>query len=122
MEYFIKAFKNYVVFKGRTSRKEFWMFVLFSVIFGVVAVILDSIFGLRDDYTGYGFFSIVFSLAVMLPSLSAEVRRLHDIGKSGWWMFITLVPLIGSIWLIILLVKEGNQGENEYGEAPNSIN
>ena len=117
MQYFIKAFKNYAVFKGRTSRKEFWMFVLFNIIFSFAAVALDRILGFSNE-TGYGVLSTIFSLVMILPALGAEVRRLHDIGKSGWWIFITLVPLIGGIWLIVLLAKMGDAGENAYGPEP----
>jgi uncharacterized membrane protein YhaH (DUF805 family) len=118
MEWYLKAFKNYAVFNGRASRKEFWMFVLFNMIFAFIAVILDSILGSSDNNTGYGIFSSLYTLAIILPSFSAEVRRLHDIGKSGWWIFISFVPLIGSIWLLVLLSQEGNQGENQYGADP----
>jgi uncharacterized membrane protein YhaH (DUF805 family) len=117
MEHYINAFKKYAVFNGRTSRKEFWMFVLFNIIFSVAAVILDNILGLSSD-SGYGIFSGLYSLVMILPALGAEIRRLHDIGKSGWWIFISLVPLIGAIWLLVLLAKEGDPGDNAYGPEP----
>ena len=115
MEYFLLAFKNYVNFKGRASRKEYWMFVLFYIIFLIAAAILDNLTGLAFEGIGYGPFYTVFALACLLPSFSIAVRRMHDIGKSGWMLLVSMIPLIGSIWLIVLLVKKGDEGANEYG-------
>jgi len=83
MEYFFNVMKNYAVFNGRTSRKEYWMFVLFSYIFSFAAIILDNVLGLANDYSYTGILSILYSLATLLPSLGAVIRRLHDTGKSG---------------------------------------
>jgi len=119
MNWYITALKKYTVFSGRARRKEYWMFVLFNVIFSFVAVVLDFFLGQimgRDG--GVGLFSILYSLAITLPSLAVAVRRLHDIGKSGWWFFITFVPLVGSIWYLILLATDSQPGENEYGPNP----
>lgn len=118
MEWYLNAFKKYTVFSGRARRKEFWMFVLFNVIFSIVAVVIDNMLGLANDNTGYGVLSGLYSLAIILPSLAIEIRRLHDIGKSGWWIFIALIPLVGSIWLLVLLATEGQPGENQYGPDP----
>jgi len=119
MNWYITALKKYTVFSGRARRKEYWMFVLFNAIFSFIAVGLDFLFGQiigRDG--GVGLFSILYSLAIALPSLAVAVRRLHDIGKSGWWFFITFVPLVGSIWYLILLATDSQPGENEYGPNP----
>ena len=97
------------------------MFVLFNVIFSIVAVVIDNVLGLANDNTGYGVLSGLYSLAIILPSLAIEIRRLHDIGKSGWWIFIALIPLVGSIWLLVLLATEGQPGENQYGPDPKTI-
>jgi uncharacterized membrane protein YhaH (DUF805 family) len=64
------------------------------------------------------FVANLYSLAVLVPSIAVGVRRMHDIGKSGWWLLISLIPLIGAIWLIVLLATEGNQGSNQYGADP----
>jgi len=119
MNWYITALKKYTVFSGRARRKEYWMFVLFNEIFSFVAVGLDFLLGQimgRDG--GFGLFLILYSLAITLPSLAVAVRRLHDIGKSGWWFFITFVPLVGSVWYLILLATDSQPGENEYGPNP----
>ena len=121
MEWFVKAVRdNYANFSGRARRKEYWMFYLFFIIFGVVAVTLDSILG--TDFKvyggismGYGWISVLFYLAVLVPAVAVSIRRLHDINKSGWFLFISFIPLIGGIWIIILLATDGNKDENIYG-------
>jgi len=121
MEWYLGAFKKYAVFSGRARRKEFWMFILFNILFSIAAVIIDNVLGLANDRTGYGLFSGLYSLAIILPSLGMEIRRLHDVGKSGWWIFISLIPLVGAIWLIVLLATEGQPGDNQYGPDPKAV-
>lgn len=118
MNWYVAALKKYAVFEGRAQRKEYWMFVLFTIIFGVIAIVLDNISGLVYQSFKFGIFYCLFSLAVLLPGLTVMVRRLHDIGKSGWMIFINLIPLIGSIWLLILLATDSQSGENQYGVNP----
>lgn len=111
MNWFLGVIQKYAVFSGRARRKEYWMFVLFNFIFAAAASIIDSILGTY-------LISPLYSLAVFVPSLAVSVRRLHDIGKSGAWIFISLIPLAGPIWLLILLATEGNRGDNQYGPDP----
>ena len=118
MNWYLKVLKNYAVFSGRARRKEYWMFVLFNIIFSIVAVILDNILGTAIEGIGYGLFYILYCLAVLIPGLAVSVRRLHDIGKSGWFLFIALIPIIGGIWLLVLMCTDGNAGENKYGSNP----
>ena len=118
MNHYINALKNYANFKGRSSRKEYWMFFLFNIIFSIVLIILDSILGTAESQSETGIFYGLYSLFTLLPSLAVGVRRLHDIGKSGWMAFVAFIPLIGVIWLLVLLIKEGDQGENQYGLDP----
>ena len=125
MKYYLDVIKKYVKFDGRARRKEYWMFVLFNAIFGIVASLLDNLLGLNfsSEYSSYasvstGIIASVYSLAVFLPTLAVGVRRLHDIGKSGWWLLIALVPLAGPIWLLVLLATNGVVGENQYGSDP----
>ena len=125
MKYYLDVIKNYVKFDGRARRKEYWMFVLFNVIFSFVASIINSVAGLNYTSSGnsYGYASVgiissLYSLAVLLPSIGVGIRRLHDIGKSGWWLLICLVPLAGPIWLLVLLATNGVVGENQYGSDP----
>ena len=112
MNYYVKALKQYADFNGRASRKEYWMFFLFNMIFAVVASVLDGIIG------SVGIIYGLYILATLVPSLAAGVRRLHDSGKSGWMMLVSLIPFIGGIWLLILLVAGSQEGDNEYGPQP----
>jgi uncharacterized membrane protein YhaH (DUF805 family) len=118
MNWYLAVLKKYAVFSGRARRKEYWMFALFNTIFAIVAVILDYALGITIKGIGYGPIYIIFSLAMLLPSLGVTVRRLHDIGKSGWFIFINLIICIGWIWFIVLACTEGQPGENQYGPNP----
>ena len=117
MNWYLKVLKNYAVFSGRARRKEYWMYMLFYTIFAIVAIILDFIIGTAGN-AWFGLFYCLYYLAVLIPSLAVSVRRLHDIGKSGWFLFISLIPIIGSIWLLVLMCTDGTAGENEYGANP----
>jgi uncharacterized membrane protein YhaH (DUF805 family) len=121
MNWFLGGLKKYADFSGRARRKEYWMFFLFYIIFAFVASILDSLLGLDFGDGMYGVIYLLYSLALLLPYLAVGVRRLHDIGKSGWWLFIAFIPLAGAIWLIVLLATDGQPGENEYGPNPKEI-
>ena len=116
MDYYIGAFKKYAVFSGRATRKEFWMFTLINTIVNIiVAVALTIIVG---EYKGLIFIPTLYTLAVFIPSLAISCRRLHDIGKSGWWILITLVPFIGSLLLFSFYVIDSQTGTNKYGPNP----
>lgn len=103
MNYYLDAFKNYCVFNGRATRQQYWMFVLFNMIAAIILSILDGIIGTGTILVG------IYNLAVFLPSLGLTIRRLHDIGKSGCWFFISLIPVIGIIWLIVLLCQPSKE-------------
>ncbi len=118
MKWYLAALKKYADFSGRARRKEYWMFTLFVIIFAFVAVFLDWILGTTIQDSGIGIIYIVYYLAMLLPALAVLVRRLHDVGKSGWWFFINLIPFIGSIWLFVLLVTDSQPEANAYGENP----
>ncbi len=126
MEWYLKVVKdNYANFKGRARRKEYWMFVLFNFIFIIVAAILDNVLGTTFDIgyqrMPYGWIYLIYALAVIIPGLAVLVRRLHDVGKSGGWIFIVLIPLVGAIWLLVLVCTDGNSGENAYGPSPKAV-
>jgi uncharacterized membrane protein YhaH (DUF805 family) len=112
MNWYLDAWKNYVNFEGRARRKAYWMFILFNVIAIIALALIEGILG------GYGILPSLYSLAIVLPVVAIAVRRLHDIGKSGWWFFIQLVPIIGGIWFLILLVMDSEPGTNQYGPNP----
>lgn len=121
MNWYLKVLKEYTNFEGRARRKEYWMFILFNSIFFITAIIIDNILGItysRDIF--YGPFYTLYVLAVFIPGLAVSVRRLHDVGKSGWYYLIILIPLAGPIWFLILVATDSNPGENEYGINPKS--
>lgn len=109
------GFKNYVGFEGRACRSEYWFWVLFVVIVGVVLGILDGVL-FPDNQTGL--LGPLFSLGVFLPGLAVGIRRLHDIGKSGWWILIGLIPIVGWIILIVWAIQKGDGGSNRFGADP----
>ena len=106
------------MFHGRARRKEYWFFFLFNMLFTAIAVIVDMMIGTYNDDLAVGLLQGVYGLAVLIPSIAVTVRRLHDTDKSGWWILISLVPLIGGIWLLVLLVFDGNSNENRFGGDP----
>ena len=129
MNYYLNALKNYVTFSGRARRSEYWYFVLFNLIFSWAAILLDHFLGTSfiintmngpiDFY--YGYIYLIYALVVFLPSFAVFVRRLHDVGKSGWFLLIGLIPLVGAIWLLVLLFTDSNVGPNKYGLNPKGI-
>ena len=119
MNWYLKVLQQYTDFSGRARRKEYWMFFLFNMIFAFCAAIIDNILGLKfNQDIPYGFLYLVYGLFTFLPGIAVLVRRLHDVGKSGWWYFIVFIPIIGVIWLLVLLATDSNPGSNEYGANP----
>ncbi len=151
MKYYIKALKNYANFEGRARRKEYWLFILVSLLIVSVLIIIDTFieekFNLKVDIL-----STLYSLFILIPSLSVTTRRLHDIDKNGWWQLISIIPniltnflvmekriytssiigliltliillssIIGLIWILLYMVREGQSGDNKYGEDPKKI-
>ncbi len=112
MNYYIDVLKKYAVFTGRARRKEYWLFVLFSIIISIIISFVATLLG--DDR---GIVHILYSLAVLVPSIAVTARRLHDVGKSGWWQLIALIPVFG-IYLWILVCRDSDVGENIYGPNP----
>ena len=105
------CFSKFVNFQGRASRSEFWWFALFVFLVCFVAIIID-------DATNQSIVQSIAGLALFLPSLSVQVRRLHDTDKSGWWSLLDIIPLIGSIILLIICTLKGTPGTNRFGENP----
>ncbi len=107
---------KYVDFSGRARRSEYWWFALFVILAGVVGNLLDGLFGTRADY-GTGVVQGLINLALLLPSLAVGVRRLHDTARTGWWILIGLVPIVGWIVLLVFYVQDSGP-HNEYGPNP----
>ncbi len=122
MEWYLKVLRQYVDFAGRARRKEYWMFTLVNVIISIVLAIVDSALGLGSNSLFYsGPFSLVYELAVWLPSLAVGARRLHDTGRSGWWQLLVLIPVIGWIVLIVFFATDGEPQPNAYGSNPKTV-
>ena len=118
MNWYLAVLKKYAVFDGRARRKEYWFFVLFNIIFALVLAFIDGMVGTFNPESGYGVLSGIYGLAVFIPGIAVSIRRLHDTDRSGWWILICLIPLIGAIWLLILFVLDGTAGQNQYGPDP----
>jgi uncharacterized membrane protein YhaH (DUF805 family) len=118
MSWFVEALKKYAVFSGRSRRKEYWFFVLYVVIISIVLSAIDTIIGAYNVSTGVGLLSGIFGLAVLIPSIAVSVRRLHDTDRSGWWILLGLIPIIGHIILIVFYVENSTPGTNRYGPNP----
>jgi uncharacterized membrane protein YhaH (DUF805 family) len=116
MSWFVKCLQNYVTFSGRARRKEFWMFYLFYTIFGLVICFIQGLAGMEDPML-LG----IYVLAMCLPAISVLVRRLHDIDKSGWWVWIAYVPVVGGIILLVFECMEGTKGTNRFGPDPKAV-
>ena len=118
MSWYLEVLQKYAVFSGRARRKEYWMFFLINLIISIVLIAIDSLIGTFRPQAGVGLLQGLYSLAVLIPSLAVTVRRLHDIGRSGWWILIGLIPVIGGIVLLIFALLDSEPGANEYGPNP----
>ena len=123
MNWYLKVWQQYADFTGRARRTEYWMFTLFNFI--IVMLFYFLIFGILvtgNDSTMIVLIPtillVIYAFAVLIPNLAVVVRRLHDIGKSGWWYFIGFIPLVGPIWLLVLLCTDSQYGSNEWGDNP----
>ena len=108
------CFSKYVTFSGRARRAEYWWFILATMIVGFVIALIDAVIGFGE----FGLFGNLWSLAILLPTLAAGVRRLHDTDRSGWWTLMWFLPIIGWIVLIVFLATRGTEGANRFGPDP----
>jgi len=111
VDWYLAVLRKYATFDGRARRMEYWMFVLFNMLIGFAITLVDV-------FARLGFLGVLYSLAMIIPTLAVTVRRLHDTGRSGWWVFINLIPVVGAIVLFIFMVIEGDPHDNEYGPDP----
>ena len=121
MRWYLMVMNKYDELRGRASKKELWRFVFYNMIFILAAVAIDNILGTTAAGLPYGIFNYLYILAVIIPGIAVAIRRLHDVGKSGWFSLIILIPVIGLIWLLILFCAEGSEGDNRYGSKPNEM-
>jgi len=120
MNWYLQVLSKFAVLSGRARRTEFWMFTLISTIISLVLSALDSFFG-NSPFSGPGSFSPIsnlYSLAVFIPSIAVGVRRLQDTGRSGWWLLLMLIPVIGWIALIFFFIQDSEEGDNRFGPNP----
>lgn len=118
MNWYFEVLKKYAAFGGRARRREYWMFALVNLIVTFALVFLEGQLGLGGASGGFGMLSLVYTLVVLLPSLAVGVRRLHDTGRSGWWLLIVLLPIAGPIALIVFAAQDSEAGSNDYGPNP----
>ena len=118
MNWYLTAVTKFADFEGRARRKEYWFFMLFYFVFLALAVVLDKALGTLSTEPEIGLFSCIFGLAMFVPSIAVTVRRLHDTDRSGWWYLIGFIPIVGPIWLMVLMVFDGQAGENRFGPDP----
>ena len=126
-KYYLDILTNkYSDFSGRARRKEYWYWTLNYIIILLIAMVMDNLLGLNFEPLGqdlgYGWIYLIVGITHFLPGLSMVIRRLHDVGKSGWFYFIILIPLIGIIWMLVLVCSDGVKEENKWGTNPKSIN
>jgi len=121
VNWYLTVLKKYAVFSGRSRRTEYWMFALFSTLIAFGLIILDTMAGFANKTAGFGALTAVYMLATFIPGFAVSVRRLHDIGRSAWWLLIGIVPLIGGLVLLIFTVTDGERGENRYGPNPKAV-
>jgi uncharacterized membrane protein YhaH (DUF805 family) len=111
VHWYTDVIKQYAVFDGRATRPEYWWFTLITTVISLI---------LRFAIPGAAgpIISAIYGLAVLLPSIGVTIRRLHDTNRTGWWILVVLIPIVGWIWLIVLLAMAGDSGSNQYGSPP----
>lgn len=121
MQDFVNAVKKSFDFKGRSRRREFWMFMLIASVLAAGLVIIETLLGLQLAQD-IGILSTIYALAIAAPTASVTIRRLHDTGRSGWWSLLYLVPVIGWVALIAFTLFNSDLGANAYGKSPKAWN
>lgn len=115
------VFENYANFNGRARRSEYWFYILATIIIAILLSMVDTFAGLTYGPEQAGILRSLYSFLVLIPGFAVLVRRLHDVGKSGWFFLIVFIPLAGVIWLLIVLCTEGEDRTNKYGPDPKDI-
>lgn len=112
MNWYLEALKKYAIFSGRSRRMEYWFFVLFNLIVSFVIGFIEGLFG------SPGIVGLMYAAAVFIPSIAVTVRRLHDTGRSGWYILLMAIPLAGIVLWFIWMVADSDSGPNQYGPNP----
>lgn len=115
MNWFMTVLRKYAVFEGRARRREYWFFVLFYILISVVLAVVDRMLGTYVEAYGMGALGALFCLGVLIPSIAVGARRLHDTGRSGWWLLISFIPILGFAVLLVFYLQDGDSANNVYG-------
>jgi len=118
MEWYLRVLKKYAVFSGRSRRKEYWMFCLINTLLSVALMVVDNRVGTALPGGSLGLAGSIYSLAMLVPMIAVTVRRLHDTNRSGGWILLLFIPVIGTLALFVFMVMDGNAGDNAYGPDP----
>lgn len=118
MNWYLAVLKKYTVFEGRAQRKEYWFFILFNILISLGLGMIDAVTGTLNPHSGVGLLGGLYALAVLVPAIAVSVRRLHDTDRSGWWVLIALIPVIGPIVLLVFMALDGTPGDNRFGQNP----
>ncbi|MBK5941926.1 DUF805 domain-containing protein [Halochromatium roseum] len=121
MNWYLEALRKYAVFSGRSRRKEYWTFFLVNFVVATALLLVDQRIGTFDQETSVGLLNAIFTLALLLPSIAVAVRRLHDTDRVGWWVLLSIIPIIGSIILIFFMIQDSTAGDNRYGPNPKAV-
>lgn len=118
MNWYLKAYKQYADFSGRARRKECWVFWVCNSIIYILLLLLELFLAGGTNQMPYGVFRTLAILFALIPGLALIVRRLHDVGKSGWMILIILIPFVGFVWITVLSLMDGQPGPNQWGPDP----
>jgi len=121
MNWYLEVLKKYAVFSGRSRRKEYWYFSLFNLLITIVLAVIDGMTGTLIAEANIGLLGGIYALALLIPFLAVSVRRLHDTDRSGWWLLIALIPLIGAIVILVFTLQDSKPGQNQYGSNPKEV-
>ena len=119
MEWYLNVLRQYADFSGRARRKEYWMFFLFNFLIMLGIAIVETVIGL--GFMGIGLISFIYAIGVLIPGLAVTVRRLHDTDRSGWWLLVAFIPIVGALALLYFMVVDGTPGANRYGANPKGV-
>lgn len=118
MNWYFDVLRKYAVFNGRSRRREYWYYFLINFLIITALLLIDDQLGWINQEAGMGVLSGIYALAVLIPGIAVAVRRLHDSDRTGWWVLIALIPIIGPIVLIFFLIQDSTPGENRFGPNP----
>jgi len=122
MKWFLEALtKKYATFEGRARRSEYWYFALFYFLVIFVLAIVDGVTGTLNEEVGIGLLSGLFVLATFVPTIAVTVRRLHDTDRSGWWVLLEFLPIVGALVVLVFMVLDSQPGANRFGPNPKGV-